>query len=295
METTDCLLSYRERVNNFLAKLLNAMNDVPAELREAMQYIVLGGGKRVRAAMVYATGEALGAELMVLDRVAAAVELVHAYSLVHDDLPAMDDDELRHGKPACHKAFNEAIAILTGDALQALAFEKIAECREYISAEICLNMVTILARAIGAVGMVGGQVLDVAAENKQITLEALENIHTRKTGALIVASVQLGALAANCENKKQLESLILFAQTIGLAFQVQDDIIDIESSTAALGKKQNADLAKNKSTYPALLGMTAAKEKLNTLYQQALQALIAINMEASKLQDIARFIIQRNY
>ncbi len=295
MIALDCLINYRERINAFLAKSLIAMDAVPAELRDAIQYVVLGGGKRIRAGMVYATGEALGAELIILDKAAAAVELVHAYSLVHDDLPAMDDDELRHGKAACHKVFGEAIAILAGDALQAFAFEMLAKASENISAEINIKMIGILAKASGARGMVGGQVLDLIAEGKQITPDQLENIHLCKTGALITASVQLGALAGGCVTEIQFINLTKFAQTIGLAFQVRDDIIDIESNTAILGKKQGADLTKNKATYPALLGMSAAKDKLKALYQQAYLALEKAGLQESKLKEIAQFVIGREF
>lgn len=295
MQTNNYLIKYRERANNVLTNLLIKLNEIPPELREAIEYIALSGGKRIRASLVYATGEALGAQLEHLDYVAAAVELVHAYSLVHDDLPAMDNDDLRHGKPTCHKMYNEATAILVGDALQALAFEILAKSTKFISADICVKMVAILAAAIGAAGMVGGQFLDLAAESKPITTEQLENIHKRKTGALITASVQLGALATGCESKEQLENLKLFAQTMGLAFQVQDDIIDVESSTEILGKQQGADLAKEKATYPALLGMATAKEKVIDLYGQALSCLEKANLSTSRLYDLAQFIVRRSY
>jgi len=290
----DFLINYRSRINSFLEKILPAANIVPAELHQAIRYVVLGSGKRLRAALIYATGEALGAKLDELDAVAAAVELMHSYSLVHDDLPAMDNDDLRHGKPTCHKAFNEAIAILTGDALQALAFEVLSNANT-ITADVRVKMITVLANAVGSMEMVGGQVLDLVAEGKQINIQELEAIHTRKTGALIAASVQLGALAAGCDDIKQLKNLELFAQAIGLAFQVQDDIIDIESSTETLGKQQGADLAKNKATYPALLGIAATKEKVNNLYQQALQHLAKAELAESYLKHLAVFIVQRSY
>jgi geranylgeranyl pyrophosphate synthase len=289
------LLHYRERINNFLTANLPAENIIPVELHQAIRYAVLGGGKRIRAALVYATGEALGAKVELLDKVAAAVELAHAYSLVHDDLPAMDNDELRHGMPSCHKKFGEAMAILTGDALQALAFEMLASANKNIPADICVKMIIELANAIGSMGMVGGQVLDLAAEGKQITLSELETIHKNKTGALITASVQLGALVTGCKDVMQLENLRLFAQNIGLAFQVQDDILDIESSTEVLGKQQGADLENNKATYPALLGLSAAKEKLNIFYQQALHFLQQAKIIDMKLQVLAEFIIQRRF
>lgn len=295
MEITNCLLHYRERINNFLTANLPAENIIPVELHQAIRYAVLGGGKRIRAALVYATGEALGAKVELLDKVAAAVELAHAYSLVHDDLPAMDNDELRHGMPSCHKKFGEAMAILTGDALQALAFEMLASANKNIPADICVKMIIELANAIGSMGMVGGQVLDLAAEGKQITLSELETIHKNKTGALITASVQLGALVTGCKDVMQLENLRLFAQNIGLAFQVQDDILDIESSTEVLGKQQGADLENNKATYPALLGLSAAKEKLNIFYQQALHFLQQAKIIDMKLQVLAEFIIQRRF
>ena len=279
-----------------LEQYLPSVKTVPSDLHQAMRYVVLGGGKRIRAALVYATGEALGANLEELDIPAAAVELIHAYSLVHDDLPAMDNDDLRHGKPTCHLAFNEALAILTGDALQALAFELLANHQVTINNGIQrLTMITILAKAISSIGMVGGQALDLAAEKKPITLEQLEDIHSRKTGALITASIQLGVVIGGCADRQQWNLFELFAKKIGLAFQVQDDILDIESSTETLGKTQGADLAKQKATYPGLLGMQAAKEKLNKLYQHANQHLVELNLADSNLKNLAEYIIQRDY
>ncbi len=269
MSLPQLLQQYQARVNTALAKILPTESAQPTDLHRAMRYVVLGGGKRIRALLIYTTGAAFNVNPGDLDNIACAVELIHAYSLVHDDLPAMDDDDLRRGKPTCHKAFNEAIAILVGDALQSLAFELLAKESATLTAPQRLRMLAILAHAIGSHGMAGGQALDLAAENKSVTLTQLENIHQLKTGAFITACVQLGAIAGNCQDKNQFEYLTLFAEAMGLAFQIQDDILDIESPTEMLGKKQGADLAKQKSTYPALMGLTAAKEKVETLYQQA--------------------------
>lgn len=289
----DRVVLYRERINRFLEKCLPDSNTPPAQLHEAMRYVVLSAGKRIRAALVYAAGEAFGVELSRLDHLAAVVELIHAYSLVHDDLPAMDDDDLRRGKPTCHKAFNEAIAILTGDALQTLAFAMLAQAPS--GAENRVKMLAVLTDAIGSMGMAGGQALDLAAEGKMISLVELENIHALKTGKLITASVQLGALASGEMSEKQLDALTIFAQNLGLVFQVQDDILDLESDTETLGKPQGADLKKNKSTYPALLGMAAAKEKLAELYKEALTALKQADLTDSALQQLTEVIISRRH
>jgi len=289
------LYSYQQRINAILEKCLPDAEVVPTDLHHAMRYVVLNGGKRVRAALVYATGEALGVEIDKLDHLAAAVELVHAYSLVHDDLPAMDNDDLRRGKPTCHIAFNEAIAILTGDALQSLAFEMLATQVTAISFEKRLQIVAELAKAIGSTGMVGGQALDLAAETKSINLEELENIHLCKTGALIVASIKLGILASACYDKTTLKALEHFGCAVGLAFQVQDDIIDIESSTEVLGKQQGADRKKHKTTYASLLGIEKSKEYLIELYQKALDYLKEADLIESNLEKLAEFIIRRNH
>ena len=251
-----------------------------------MRYAVLGGGKRLRPLLVYATGLSFGADLALLDPAAAAVELIHCYSLVHDDLPAMDDDDLRRGRPTCHKAFDEATAILVGDALLTLAFTVLTSHDQSWSSNSRLQAVGALAEAAGASGMVGGQMLDIEAEDKKISLPELENLHRLKTGALIKASVRLGALAGGCADAKLLSQMDEFAATIGLAFQVQDDLLDVESTTEILGKRAGADEALNKSTYPSLLGLAESKRYLQSLYQQASALLSNIPINVGALQQI---------
>ena len=265
-------------------------------LSQAMAYSAVQGGKRVRAALMYGAARACGVDHAALDPLAAAVESIHAYSLIHDDLPAMDDDALRRGQPSCHIAFDEATAVLAGDALQALAFEFLASAQgPKISAEQCLAMVACLAQASGAKGMVAGQMLDMAAAHDAVNLAQLEHLHRLKTGALIVASVEIGALSQSHVSPKQIDNLRAYAQAIGLAFQVKDDILDIEGDTATLGKAQGSDLINDKSTYPALLGMTAAKARLMELHQQAKDAVAGFGAAAEPLVWLADFIVNRKH
>ena len=265
-------------------------------LSQAMAYSAVQGGKRVRAALVYGAARACGVDDATLDPLAAAVEAIHAYSLIHDDLPAMDDDALRRGQPSCHIAFDEATAILAGDALQALAFELLARAKgPEISAEQCLEMVACLAEASGAKGMVAGQMLDMAAAHDAVNLAQLERLHGLKTGALIVASVEIGALSQSQVSTNQIDLLRTYAQAIGLAFQVQDDILDIEGDTATLGKTQGSDVINDKSTYPALLGMTVAKERLMELHQQAKESVTEFGAAAEPLVWLADFIVTRKH
>jgi geranylgeranyl pyrophosphate synthase len=265
-------------------------------LSQAMAYSAVRGGKRVRAALVYGTARACGVDHASLDPLAAAVEAMHAYSLIHDDLPAMDDDALRRGQPSCHIAFDEATAILAGDALQALAFELLASAQgPHMSAQQCLAMVICLAQAAGAEGMVAGQMLDMAAAHDAVSLAQLERLHSLKTGALIVASIEIGALAQGQVSDEQRLHLRSYGQAIGLAFQVQDDILDIEGETATLGKAQGSDLMNDKSTYPALLGMTAAKQRLLELHQQAQESVAEFGAAAQPLVWLADFIVTRKH
>ena len=265
-------------------------------LSQAMAYSAVQGGKRVRAALMYGAARACGVDHAALDPLAAAVESMHAYSLIHDDLPAMDDDALRRGQPSCHVAFDEATAVLAGDALQALAFEFLASAQgPKISAKQCLAMVACLAQASGAKGMVAGQMLDMAAAHDAVNLAQLEHLHRLKTGALIVASVEIGALSQSHVSPKQIDNLRAYAQAIGLAFQVKDDILDIEGDTATLGKAQGSDLINDKSTYPALLGMTAAKARLMELHQQAKDAVAGFGAAAEPLVWLADFIVNRKH
>jgi geranylgeranyl diphosphate synthase type II len=259
-----------------------------------MRYSVMNGGKRVRPLLAYAACEALGGEAEHANGAACAVELIHAYSLVHDDLPAMDDDDLRRGQPTTHKKFDEACAILAGDGLQSLAFSALLDPRlNTADAETRLQMVSALALAAGPAGMVGGQAIDLGSVGLKLDQQALEYMHRHKTGALIEASVKLGALASGRAEKDQLKSLQAYAQAIGLAFQVQDDILDVESDTATLGKRQGADIARDKPTYPSLLGLDAAKGYAMELRDQALHALRPFDAAAEPLRDLARYIVDR--
>ena len=288
----DFLAAVRARSEAALDRLLPPADLPVARLAEAMRYAALGGGKRLRAALVYAGGEALGADPDALDAPAAAVELLHAYSLVHDDLPAMDDDDLRRGKPTCHRAFDEATAILAGDALQTLAFEVLAAAAA-IAPERRLAMLRELARASGVHGMAGGQALDLAAEGKTLTLPELETVHRGKTGALIVASVRLGALAAPAADAPVLAALAEYGQALGLCFQIQDDILDVDGDTATLGKTAGADEARGKATYPALLGLGGARERARQEYERAVAALAPLGASAERLAQLAAFSLAR--
>lgn len=262
-------------------------------LFEAMSYSLLNGGKRVRPLLVYAAAAAISDDVdaETLDQIACAVEYIHAYSLVHDDLPAMDDDDLRRGNPTCHKKFDEATAILAGDALQTRAFELLAQL-PHVSAELKIELILALTSASGPRGMVGGQAIDLAAVQKQIDLPHLETMHRLKTGALIRAAVRMGALAAGA-NDAQLDALDRYAAAIGLSFQVQDDILDITSDTVTLGKPQGSDIERDKPTYPALLGLDAARQKALDLHSEALTALSAFGKHAGYLRDLSAFIIER--
>ena len=286
--------SSQARVNAALETLFNAPLPELARLYEAMRYSVMNGGKRVRPLLAYAACQALGGQAEQASGAACAVELIHAYSLVHDDLPAMDDDDLRRGQPTTHKKFDEACAILAGDGLQSLAFSALLDPRlSDCSSEIRLQMVTALAHAAGPAGMVGGQAIDLGSVGVKLDQTALEQMHRHKTGALIEVSVRLGALASGHAQPDQLQALQTYAQAIGLAFQVQDDILDVESDTATLGKRQGADIARDKPTYPALLGLDAAKAYALELRDQALQALRPFDAAAEPLRELARYIVER--
>ena len=284
------------RVNAALESLFNAPLPELARLYEAMRYSVMNGGKRVRPLLAYAACEAIGGEAEQANGAACAVELIHAYSLVHDDLPAMDDDDLRRGQPTTHKKFDEACAILAGDGLQSLAFSALLDPRlSDLSADIRLQMVSALALAAGPAGMVGGQAIDLGSVGLKLDQQALEQMHRHKTGALIEVSVKLGALASGRAEPDELQSLQTYAQAIGLAFQVQDDILDVESDTATLGKRQGADIARDKPTYPALLGLDAAKAYALELRDQALAALRPFDAAAEPLRNLARYIVERRH
>jgi geranylgeranyl diphosphate synthase type II len=282
------------RVNAALDSLFVAPSPDLTRLYQAMRYSVMNGGKRVRPLLVYAACEALGGNADEANGAACAVELIHAYSLVHDDLPAMDDDDLRRGQPTTHKAFDEACAILAGDGLQSLAFSVLTDPRlTPQAAETRLNMVSALAQAAGPAGMVGGQAIDLGSVGLKLDQTALAFMHRHKTGALIEASVRLGALASGNASQVQFDALQIYARAIGLAFQVQDDILDVESDTATLGKRQGADIARDKPTYPALLGLEEAKHYALELRDQALTALHPFNSAAEPLRALARYIVER--
>ena len=286
--------SYRQRIEQVLDRCL-ALPDAGTErLRDAMRYSTLGGGKRLRPALVYLTGESLGAPLTDLDAPAAAVELIHVYSLVHDDLPAMDDDDLRRGRPTCHRAFDEATAILVGDALQALAFSVLADGPAgNISPAVRLSMIRTLAHAAGTAGMAGGQAVDLAAVGQVLTVDAIENMHRRKTGALIQGSVLLGAIGAGIGSGPQYEALQLFGAEIGLAFQIQDDILDVEGDTAVLGKSTGADAAHSKPTFPSTVGLDAARARARDLRDRAVVALAPLGIRSAPLLELAQFVVSR--
>jgi len=285
--------SYRARANRALEACLPSAGEAPAVLHEAMRYAVLNGGKRVRATLVYAAGEAVGADERLLDAPASAVELMHAYSLVHDDMPAMDDDDLRRGKPTCHRAFGEANALLAGDALQTLAFQVLAEGAA--GAARGMDMVATLAHASGSLGMAGGQAIDLAAVGRELSIDELENMHRHKTGALIRASVRLGALAGTASSEAELRQLDAYAACVGLAFQVRDDILDVEADTETLGKTQGADMALGKPTYPSLLGLEEARAKADELHTRALAELAAFDARADALRGLSAFIVERGH
>ena len=280
------------RIDTALDQILPPLNVQPSRLHEAMRYTVLAGGKRIRPLLAYATGEALGLDPALLDRPACAVEMIHAYSLIHDDLPAMDDDDLRRGRPTCHRAFDEATAILAGDALQTLAFQVLAEAPG-LNAEARVRMVSALARASGSRGMVGGQAMDLEAEGTPLDLVQLENIHIHKTGALIRVSVQLGVLAHGALDAEHAERLDHYAKCLGLAFQIQDDVLDVEGDTAQIGKTAGRDQALNKATYPALVGLAEAKAMANQLITEAIDSVAIFGERSQPLIWIANALLGR--
>ena len=285
-----------ERLEGKLHLVLPGGDQTPGYLHQAMRYAVLGPGKRFRAALVYATGESLGVDLNILDVPACAVELVHAFSLIHDDLPAMDDDAFRRGKPSCHLAFDEATAILAGDALQTLAFESIADDSHVgVSDTTRLRMITILAQAVGSRGMAGGQTIDLQSTDQALSEGALKTLHAMKTGALISASVTLGAVASTSINPKSLDALQRYAEAVGLGFQITDDILDEVSDPTLLGKPQGADKRRGKSTYLSLLGESTARRAAETQLALAKQALQALPLDTSLLNELAQFAIERRH
>ena len=289
------LKRWRARADDALARALPEDHRAPAQLDQAMRYAVLGGGKRLRPVLVYATGTALGARVEALDACACAVEIIHAYSLVHDDLPSMDDDALRRGRPTCHVVYGEAMAILAGDALQALAFEVLAgDAHLRADAHNHVAMLRTLGQACGAHGMAGGQAFDLAAVGKTLSPDELERMHVYKTGALIRASVRLGALAAGCRDEATLAALERYGHAIGLAFQIRDDILDIEGDSATIGKTAGKDVADAKPTYPAILGMQGARARLTELTCDAVAAVSPLGTNFHALTQLAHFVAERD-
>lgn len=277
-----------------LARMLPDASTSPKRLHEAMRYVALGGGKRLRPLLALAAAELGSADEAALDHALAAIECIHVYSLVHDDMPAMDNDSLRRGKPTCHIQYDEATALLVGDALQTLAFELLSRKSE-LPAERQLNMVATLAQASGSLGMAGGQAIDLANVGKEMQQAELEKMHSLKTGALIRAAVALGGLACTDLDEAALRALDGYATHLGLAFQVIDDVLDCEADTATLGKTAGKDAADNKPTYVKLMGLAAARDYAHSLVSQALSALSVFDQRADKLRALAEFVVERQH
>lgn len=286
------LQHHKKHIDHYLNECIAGLN-APERLKEAMLYSLQAGGKRIRPILLLATMEALGCDAKEGIPVACAIEMIHTYSLIHDDLPAMDDDDLRRGKPTNHKVYGEAMAILAGDALLTLSFEVVGGLNEKaISAQVKSEILTKMAAASGAEGMVGGQVADLEAEDKSLELEALEAIHLRKTGKLLGFSIEAGALLAGADSK-QRQSLGRFSKHLGLAFQIQDDILDVEGDTAKMGKAAGSDQQNRKSTYPQLLTLDGAKQKLGNHLEEGKKALYEAKIRHGQLEEIADFIAER--
>lgn len=291
----DWARSRQARIETSLETFLPSAKFSPERLHDAMRYAVLGGGKRIRPLLAYAAGELSMADEERVTIAAIAVELIHAYSLVHDDLPCMDDDVLRRGKPTCHLEYNEAIALLVGDSLQSLAFQLLAEYRLADTPQVQLEMIKRLAQAAGSRGMAGGQAVDLASIGKTLSLPELEFMHIHKTGSLIRAAVMIGASCGNSLNDLQLKNLDHFAKNIGLAFQVVDDVLDTEATTATLGKTAGKDAENNKPTYVSILGVNQARELAEELRHDAYQSLEHFGTTAIRLRQVTDFIIQREF
>lgn len=283
----------RERTTRALDQHLPSASYAPRRLHEAMRYACLNGGKRVRPILVHAAGEASGADPDALDFCAAAVEMIHVYSLVHDDMPCMDNDTLRRGQPTCHVQYDDATALLVGDALQTQAFVTLADAP--LAAATVRELIRSLAHASGAAGMAGGQAIDLAAVGKQLDAAQLEQMHIMKTGALIRASIRMGALAGESLEPAQIELLDRFGKVLGLLFQVVDDILDCTASTDVLGKTAGKDAATDKPTYVSLMGLSGARTFAADLLAQAQQIIAPIGQRSSRLQDIALEIVQRTH
>lgn len=288
------LEAWRARMEQALAARLPRSDQTPERLHAAMRYSVLGGGKRVRPILLLATARALGLAEDQVEAAACALELVHVYSLVHDDLPSMDDDDLRRGRPTCHKAYDEATALLVGDALQSLAFELLArDAALPADPAIRVRLVALLAGAIGSLGMAGGQAIDLEAEGRKLAIAQVEEMHSLKTGALIRASVMMGAACVPALEPRLEQALAGFATPIGLAFQIQDDLLDVLSDTATLGKVAGADRERGKPTYPAVLGVSASQEQMHRLHAQAMESLAPFGGRADALRGVTDWLLAR--
>jgi geranylgeranyl diphosphate synthase type II len=290
------LEAWRERMEQALAMRLPPANDVPKRLHEAMRYSVLGGGKRVRPALLFATAQTLGLSEDEVEAAACAIELIHVYSLVHDDLPAMDDDDLRRGRPTCHKAYDEATAILVGDALQPLAFQILVRDPALPAAPaIRLRLVDLLSEASGTYGMAGGQAIDLEVQGRKLDIAQVEDMHARKTGTIIRASVLMAAECAPQLAAHLYAALNRFATAIGLAFQIQDDLLDVIGDVSTLGKATGADREHAKPTHPAVIGIAASQERVHLLHNEALDALVPFGERAAPLRSMAHWLLSRHY
>jgi geranylgeranyl diphosphate synthase type II len=294
MDIKAYLARKKDIIDKTLEKLVPPAKTFPPVIHEAMRYSLFAGGKRVRPVLALAAAEAVGATTADLLPVAGALELIHTYSLIHDDLPAMDDDDLRRGRPTCHKAYGEAIAILAGDGLLTMAFEVLSDPRRMksIQARTLVSMIREIAVASGVFGMVGGQVVDIQSENKEIDFPTLEYIHTHKTGALIRASVRVGALYAKA-GKRQFAALTRYGEMAGLAFQIVDDILDVTGKQEELGKDIGSDLEKGKKTFPSFLGLEESRRRAEEVVGEALDALKGFDRKADPLRELAKYIINR--
>jgi geranylgeranyl pyrophosphate synthase len=287
---------WRERMERALAMCLPPVDAVPARLHEAMRYSVLGGGKRVRPALLFATARTLGLKEDEVEAAACAIELMHVYSLVHDDLPAMDDDDLRRGRPTCHKAYDEATAILVGDALQPLAFQLLVRDPALPAAPaIRLRLVDLLSEASGTLGMAGGQAIDLEAQGRKLDIAQVEDMHARKTGAIIRASVLMAAECVPQLGADLYAALNRFANAIGLAFQIQDDLLDVLGDVSTLGKATGADREHAKPTHPAMIGIAASQERVHLLHNEALDALVPFGERAAPLRSLAHWLLSRRH
>jgi farnesyl diphosphate synthase len=290
----DRVAGYRDRIEGVIERSIPAASIAPARLHSAMRYSVLGGGKRIRPLLVYATGELLGLEPEVLDPIAVAIELVHAYSLVHDDLPAMDNDDLRRGRPTTHIAFDESTAILVGDALQAHVYYLLAMTPAIDSPEVRRQLIVDLAEATGSQGMAAGQAMDLAAEGRMVELDEIEDLYARKTGELIRVSVVMPCRCSVTLAEDELRVLDRFGRMIGLAFQIADDLLDVEGPTEVIGKTRGSDIRNQKATYPALFGMTATRQRLDGLYDEAMLLLDRFGRRADGLKWLTDYSVRRD-